>query len=84
MKRLIYLLIYMIGFPALGILFGFVFFKIFDSINGPLQEFAFWISIIAWGGFGFIAGCYGMYFFIKVEKLRKLKLNTSGLERHKK
>ena len=72
MNRLIYLLIYVIGFPALGILFGFVFYKIFDIINGPLSELAFWISIIGWGGFGIFAGCYGMYFFIKIEKLRKL------------
>ena len=67
----------------IGALCGLIFFKVFDIVNGPLDDLAFWISVVGWGGSGVFVGCYGFYFCLKIEKLRKLNSNDSKSQEHK-
>lgn len=66
---------YIVAFPLMGILFGFLFFKLFDLINGPLSNIALEISLIVWGSFGFITGLYTL---IAVRRVNKLVNSDKG------
>ncbi len=74
MRKALYLIIYLVCVPLFGLLFGFIFFKLFDCINGPLNEIALEISLIVWGVSGLITGVYGAFLFLRaVGRNRKLE-----------
>jgi len=80
MRKALYLIIYLVCVPLFGLLFGFIFFSLFDYINGPLNEIALEISLIVWGVSGLIAGIYGAFMFLKIDKLNKFKGRIGKLE----
>lgn len=71
MKRSIFLAIYLVGFPAIGLVVGYVFFKLMELINGPLDQAAFEISLFVWGGVGLFVGVYGTVLINRIDQLKE-------------
>jgi hypothetical protein len=73
-----YVLMFLIGLPAAGAVFGYVFFLILDFATGPLSYVGLKISVVVWAAFGAVAGIYATYSFRQTDKaIRRLQSNDS-------
>ncbi|EGR1273164.1 hypothetical protein KS670_003951 [Vibrio parahaemolyticus] len=59
---------YLICLPALGGVFGLLFYAVYRLINGNDSMFIFVIMMPVWGGFGISVGAYGAFQTIRTEK----------------
>lgn len=73
-----YVLIFLIGFPAGGAVFGYVFFLILDFAIGSLGYEGLKISVVGWAASCAVAGIYATYSFRQTDKaIRRLQSDDS-------
>ncbi|MBO6518570.1 MAG: hypothetical protein JJ900_16875 [Rhodospirillales bacterium] len=74
LRRIVVLLIAVIGFPVCGLLIGYGYFVVFEFLNGPLPDAVLEVFLILWGGFGVAVACYCVWDTVQTElDLRRLK-----------
>lgn len=64
-----YKLIYILWLPLAGLLAGLILFAGLNFINGPLSRTALYLSVGIWGGYGAVAGVFGL---VRLRKLSKI------------
>lgn len=67
--KLTYLLAFLVGFPACGALFGYLFFLVLNFATGPYSGMALKLSVLIWFVAGVIAGTYGYWHFRRYAKV---------------
>lgn len=53
----------------IGVVGGIVMFYALDFLNGPLRREALYLSVGIWGGYGAVAGVFGL---VRLRKLSKI------------
>ena len=69
-----YAVLFLIGFPIGGAMFGYVFFLVFDFVTGPLSNLGLKISVLIWTSVGAASGIFATYTFHRYDKaLERIK-----------
>jgi hypothetical protein len=71
-----YAILFLIGFPIGGALFGYVFFLVFDFVLGPLRDIGLKISVLIWVGIGAASGIYATYTFQRYDRVLERAKST--------
>ena len=71
LRYFIELVIYLIIFPVVGSVAGYVFYLVYEFIGNEPSDFHLKLFVVMWGVFGFLAGIYGVYLLIKFRKQLK-------------
>ena len=61
-------LVFLVGFPVCGALFGYVFYFILDFVTGPYGNLALRLSALLWTSVGLVAGIYAFWLFRRYDK----------------
>lgn len=62
-SKLVYSAIFLIGFPLLGALLGYVFFSVLNFITGPYSVIALRLTVVLWAVVGLAFGIYAFWTF---------------------
>ncbi len=70
-NKYFYLTLYLVVFPALGSVVGYVFFLIARLIGNPVGRTEMEIFISVWALFFLCAGIVGARYILKIDRLKK-------------
>jgi hypothetical protein len=73
-----YAILFLVGFPIGGAVFGYLFFLIVDFVIGPLSSLGLKLSVLLWAGAGAASGIYATYTFRRYDKaLERIKSSNN-------